>query len=131
MAAEDAPQGLKAAALRFAGGAVALLRTRLELAGVELAEERERVELRLTLLFAGVLLVLFAVLGLGAFVVVLFWETNRLAAILGVSAICAAAGAFLMWKARAIGRESPQPFAATLAELEKDRAWLSGRRAGE
>jgi uncharacterized membrane protein YqjE len=122
----DSAGGLKAAFVRLAGSAIALLRTRLELAGVEFAEERERLQLRLGLLFAGVLLILFGVLGFSAFVVIHFWETNRVAAILGVSAVLIAAGVLLLFRARAIGRQAATPFAATLAELEKDRTWLAG-----
>ncbi len=124
--ASDAP-GLKSAVARFAGSALALARTRLELAGVEFAEERERLQVRLALLFAGVLLLVFALLGLATFVVVLFWETNRFAAILGASATCAVAGVVLVLRARAIGRDAPAPFSATLAEFDKDRQWLTGR----
>lgn len=122
----DSGGGLKRAFARLAGSSVALLHTRLELAGVEFAEERERLQLRLGLLFAGVLLMLFGVLGIAAFVVLYFWETNRVAAILGASAALIAIGIFLVFRARAIGREAGTPFAATLAELEKDRAWLAG-----
>ncbi len=67
--AETVQPGLKSAAQRFAAHALALGRSRLELASVELAIERERLQLRLALLFAGVLLLVFAALGVAGFVV--------------------------------------------------------------
>lgn len=121
--------GLRSAATRFAAHALALVRSRLELAAVELALEREQIQIRLALVFAGILLILFAALGVGTFVVIHFWETSRTAAILGVSALFAGAGAFLLYYAREMGREAPTPFAGTLSELEKDRAAITGRDA--
>lgn len=118
--------GLRIAVTRFAGSALALLRTRLELASVELAEERERVQLRLGLLFGGVLLMLLGVMAFGAFVIVYYWENYRFAAIIGVALACFAAGLLLLKLAQNVSRGAPTPFAATLAELEKDRAWLTG-----
>jgi uncharacterized membrane protein YqjE len=121
-------QGLRPAVARFAAGAIGLLRARAELASVELSEASEHVQRRLLFAFGGAMLVLFGVLGLGALIVVLFWETHRLAAILVVSLALLGVGAALLLKAKSMGRELGTPFAATLAELEKDRAWLLSRR---
>lgn len=104
---------------------IGLASTRARLARVELVEERERLILRSTLMLAGLLLVAVAALFAGAFVVVLFWDTHRLVAIATVTIVLAVAGALMILRARAIGRDAPQPFAATLAEFEKDRERLS------
>jgi uncharacterized membrane protein YqjE len=120
------PEGLRHALTRLGESLVAALRTRAELASVELAAERERLVLRVALLAGGVVVLAFAALFAGAFVIVLFWDTHRLAAIAGVAIVHAVAGALLVTRARAIGRQAPTPFAATLAELEKDRARLAG-----
>jgi uncharacterized membrane protein YqjE len=115
------PAGLRDALARLAQSALGTLRTRAELAGVELAIERERLVARLALLVGGVVAIAFAALFAGAFIIVLFWDTHRLPAIAAVALVHAAAGALLIAKARAIGREAPAPFAATFAELDKDR----------
>ena len=120
------PGGLRRALARLAESLVAALRTRAELASVELAAERERLVLRVALLAGGSVALAFAALFAGAFVIVLFWDTHRLAAIAGVAIVHAAAGGFLVSKARSLGRDAPAPFAATLAELEKDRARIAG-----
>jgi uncharacterized membrane protein YqjE len=124
-APEPASGGLKAALARLAESALGAFRTRAELATVELVEERERLVLRLSLLAGGLLLIAFAALFAGAFVIVLFWNTHRLRAIALVAVAYLAIGALLVAKAKSIGRAAPTPFAATLAELEKDRLRLA------
>jgi uncharacterized membrane protein YqjE len=120
---EGAPPagGLKGALVRLVESALGLLRTRAELAGVELIEERERLVLRLALLVAGIVVLAFAALFVGVFIIALFWDSHPLGAIAFVALAYALAGALMIAKSRAIGREAPPPFAATLAELEKDR----------
>ena len=121
--AESSPSGgLKTAATRAANSALTLLRTRLELASIELAQERERLYVRLALMFAAVLLMVFGVLGLGVLIVVYFWETHRIAAVLAPTLLCMLVGGLLFRKSQAVGQEGGLPFAATLAEFDKDRA---------
>ena len=124
--AEEPPPagGLKGALVRVGESVVALLRTRAELAGVELVEERERLLLRVALLIAGAIVLSFAALFVGVFVIAVFWESHPLAAIAVVTLLYAVAGALMIAKSRAIGRDAPAPFSATLAEIEKDRARL-------
>jgi uncharacterized membrane protein YqjE len=124
----DAPEaagpedGLKAALARLAESGFAALRTRAELAGVELAQERDRLLSRAAHLAGGVVLLAFAALFVGAFVIVLFWDTYRLQAIAAVALLHAVGGLMLFARARSIARAGDAPFAATLAELDKDRA---------
>lgn len=123
--AQSGAGGLRSAVSRVAASAVALLHTRIELAFVELAEERERLQVRLALLLGGLFLLQLCAMALGALVVVHFWESHRLAGILGVALAYFLAGIALLRVAQARGRDSQIPFAATLAELEKDREWLA------
>jgi uncharacterized membrane protein YqjE len=117
----------RSAAARLADSALALTRTRAELAAVEFAEERERLK-RSALMLAGAAFMLsFALLGVAAWIVVYFWDTHRLEAIAAVTIVFAAIGAGLLWRNAVQGRDAPAPFSATLAELEKDRVWLSKR----
>ena len=124
----------RTAAARFVNSALALAHTRVELASVELAEERERLKRSAMLIAGAVFMLSFAILGIAAWIVVYFWDTHRLEAIAGVTVIFALAGAFFLWRNAALARESPKPFSATLAELAKDRTWLTGgseHRSGE
>lgn len=126
-AGERAP-GLKPAAARLAAGVLDLARTRLELAGVELAEERERVKSLLALAVAGAVLATLAIAAISILVVAYFWDTYRYAAILALAVVYAALAAFAFSRASAVVRRAPAPFAATIAEFEKDRAALAGER---
>ena len=98
MTTGTSPSNLKAAAQTAASSAMGLLRTRLELASIEWAEERERLLARLGLLFAALLLIILGVLGLGVFAAVYFWNTDREAAVLVPTALCITTGLLLQVK---------------------------------
>ena len=118
--AERPAAGLVAALSGMAATAVALLRTRLELATVEFEEERERIKVMIVLIVVATVFACFALVALSVLVVVSLWDRSPLLAISGVTIFYAliAAGAVLALKQQlqAHGR----PFAATLAELERD-----------
>jgi len=118
--AERPAAGLVAALSGMAATAVALLRTRLELATVEFEEERERIKAMLVLIVVATVFGCFALVALSVLVVVWLWDRSPLLAISGVTIfyVLIAAGAVLALKQQlqAHGR----PFAATLAELERD-----------
>ena len=115
------------ASLRDLGATLlAIVGNRVELAVVELREEGER---RKEMLLLAVAAAVFAALGLlllAMLVVIVFWDTHRIAAAVSVTllylGIAAAAVARLQYEARV----NPPPFAATLAELERDRQMLAG-----
>jgi len=104
---------------------VGSVRTRIELASVEYAEERSRLGQQLALLIAGLGCLLFAVLFVALGVVAWYWDTHRFAAIIGVIVVFAGTAAALFWWRSEVSRTAPSPFAASLAELEKDRAALA------
>ena len=117
--------GLRRALARAGSSALGLVRTRLELAWVEYLELRERTFSQLVLTAVAVMSLAVAVLMASALVVVLFWDTHRIAALAVVTLVYAAIGAGALWRLKAEGRAAPAPFAATLAELERDGQWLS------
>jgi len=125
------PRDLRGAAARLGASMLGLVRTRLELASVEFAEERDRLQQQLMLLIAAVGLLLFAVLFVATWIVVYFWDTSRLTAIAGVALVFAAAGAVLLAMRSQAARAAPTPFAATVAEFERDRAGLAGHANAE
>jgi uncharacterized membrane protein YqjE len=118
--------GLRGALAQLGGSLLALLRTRLELVALEFDEERERTTARLVLSLVAVLFFAFAVFAASALVVVLFWETHRIAALCGITVAYLLVGCAAWWRLRVHQRDDAPPFAATLAELEHDRAWLAG-----
>lgn len=125
--AERPAPGLGAALSGISATLVALLRTRLELATVEFEEEREHIKTLLALVVIATVFTCFALVALSVLVVVCLWDRYPLAAVSGVTIVYVliAAGAVLALKQRlhAHGR----PFAATLAELERDAETL-GRK---
>jgi len=122
MTAPTPADGLRA----LAGSFAALAGTRFELAVVELREEAERrKELALLAATVGVFATLAALL-FAMFVVIVFWDSHRVAAAAGVttSYLAIALAAFGRLKRRR--RESPPPFQGTLAELAQDFETLRG-----
>jgi uncharacterized membrane protein YqjE len=115
------------ASLRALGASLfALVRARAELISVELAEERARAAQKLALvavasLFLGIGLLLAALL-----VVVLFWDSYRLAAAGGVTLFYFGTGAVALLRLRYLKRNSPPPFAGTLSEFANDLKLLGG-----
>ncbi len=120
------PVGLRQALTRAGAAAVELVRTRVELAALEFAEERERAKLRLVLAVVAATFFAFAVLCASALVVLAFWDTHRMAAIAAVTLLHLAIGVGALLGLRASQRSAPSPFRATLAELDRDRQWLAG-----
>ena len=118
--------GLKPAIERLLAGGLALARSRLELASVELALERQRFTTIVALAVAGAVLATLALAALTLFVVAYFWDTHRYEAIAALVVVYGALAAFAILRAGAIARRDPTPFAATIAELDKDRRWLAG-----
>ena len=117
--------GLRHALARAGRSLLGLVRTRLELASVEFVEERDRTVSRLVLAVVAVIFFAFAVLMASALVVVLFWDAHRVMALVAITVVHAAIGAAAWLRLKAEARSAPVPFAATLAELERDSQWLS------
>lgn len=108
-------------------GAVALLHTRAELLSLELGEERERLKgLLVPAILAGVFLFLaFELLPL--LVLIVFWETHRLAALAMVIAAYLVIGLVALLVLRRRWHDRAPPFAATIEELKKDLEALGVR----
>ena len=106
---------------------LALIGTRAELLVVELREEGER--RKEMLILAGVAAV-FLALGLllaAFFVVVVFWDTYRVAASAGVTLVYLGIGTWALLRLKEKARTSPPPFEATLGEFARDLEMLKAR----
>jgi uncharacterized membrane protein YqjE len=115
------------AALRAVGATLGeMFRVRGALFEVELREEVGRRKRTLLLAALGFAFLHTALLLLSVFVAVVFWDTHRVAAIGGMTVLYLALGAAALIRLRVEAAASPSPFAATLAELDRD---LSGLRA--
>jgi uncharacterized membrane protein YqjE len=106
---------------RLVGSLFAILQTRLELIGIELAEEKSRLLGALFLGLAAMMLATMALIALTALVAIAFWDTYRWQSLACITAIYAIAALICALKARNSLHASPIIFEATLAEFEKDR----------
>ncbi|HEK1767897.1 phage holin family protein [Pseudomonas parafulva] len=109
---------------RLGAAILGLLHSHIELFGIELQEQKGRT-LRL-LLFAGLALV-FALLlltALSGLILVLLWDSYRLAGIVGLCVFYSAAALFCGLRLKAAVFDESSPFNSTLEELAKDRERL-------
>ena len=122
-ATPDSPGLLRA--LRTMGGTLGeILRIRGALFAVEMREEVERRKRMLLLAALGFAFLHTALLVATLLVVVVFWDTHRIAAIGALAIIYLLCGTAAIHRLRDEAAASPAPFGATLAELEQDAADL-------
>ncbi|WP_409297813.1 phage holin family protein [Pseudomonas sp. KCJK8993] len=116
--------GPSASSRRLGAAVLGLLHSHVELFGIELQEQKARtVSL---LLFAGLALVfaLLLLVGLSALVLILVWDTYRLAGIVGLCVFYALAALFCGLRLKSAVFDESSPFHATLEELANDRERL-------
>ena len=128
MAEESSGPGPIASLRSLGATLLELLGTRGELALVELREEGERKKQMLGLALAGTLFLALGLLLAALFVVVIFWDTHRLAALGGVTFLYLGIAAVAFARLREKVRTSPPPFEATMRELAADRELIRGQR---
>ncbi len=119
---------ITAAVRRIGANVLDLARTRLELAAIELQEGAHRVLGYLVWALAAAVLGLFALGLVILFVLVLFWDTHRLAAVGGMAVLFILGTVFAAMKLRAGLAARPPMLPATLAELRKDADALKGEQ---
>ena len=126
-AAGNAPArpGLFASAKGLLGTGVTLLHNRLELLGVELAEERVRLVSLLAYGGAAFLCLAAGLIFLAIFLTVLMWDSNRLLALGIFSALFLGAGIASLILTRSLARSGATLFSASLAELRTDSDTLA------
>ncbi|AYC33473.1 hypothetical protein D3880_14385 [Pseudomonas cavernae] len=109
---------------RLGAALLGLLHGHVELFGIELQEQKSRT-LSL-LLFAGFALIfgLLLLVGLSTLLLILFWDSYRLAAIIGLCLLYVVATAYCAVRLRAAVADESSPFSATLEELARDRERL-------
>lgn len=111
----------------LAASLVAIAHTRLELLSTDLEEERARLVSVLVMLFVALFCLGVGVVLLAILVAVVFWDSHRLLALAGLAGIFLVGGAAALGCARHTLKTKPRLFAASLAELSKDRQHLMDR----
>jgi uncharacterized membrane protein YqjE len=106
---------------------LALVGTRVELLVVELREEGERKKEMLVLAGVAAVFLALGLLLLAIFVVVVFWDSHRIAATAAVTMVYLGIGVGALARLKQKVRASPPPFEATLGEFAKDLEMLKAR----
>ncbi len=123
--AGPASQLLRSAVQLF-GSVMTAAQTRAELLTTEVEEEIQRVARLLLLGFAALLAGILGALIAGFIVVIIFWDTHRVAAALAVLGVFLAAAAACGLAVRRELRARPRLLETTRAELARDVARLRG-----
>ena len=112
-----------------AGDLVAMLRTRIELLGAEIAEQKHRLLSLAALLLAAGLFLLLAIV-VGTFLLIaFFWDTDYRYWAIGMLTIAyALIGIGLIWRVCHRLKTEPAPFSASIEELHRDLVVLGSLR---
>jgi uncharacterized membrane protein YqjE len=119
-------EGLLESLRNLARTSLAIVQTRIEIFASEIDEERTRLARIALLAVVAAFCLGLAVILLVFFLVVLFWDTDRLLAIGILAGVFAAGGIAACLGLRAAISKRPKFLSATLAELRKDGTRLEG-----
>jgi uncharacterized membrane protein YqjE len=110
---------------RLSESLLLLASQRLELVSIDIEEEL----LRLGMLLAGTLvtslMLALALVAAATTVVVYFWESARMAALLSITGLFSVIGLAMLWRLSSALQNKPRFMTSTLAQLDQDRAPLS------
>ena len=112
--------------VRLGGTLLATAQTRVELLTTEVSEDLQRGVRILLWGFIAVLSGMLALLLAGITVIVYFWDTNRMAAAIGVTLVFVVIAAVAAWVSRQRLQEKPRLLDATRTELARDVTMLRG-----
>lgn len=115
------PQSSAGPLRRIVSSAFAIFETRLELLGIELQEEKERLIGVLFLGLAAMMLTMMALITLTVLIAIFFWDTYRWQSLVGVTIAYALVALFCGLRARSGLHDAPNMFDETLSEFRKDR----------
>jgi uncharacterized membrane protein YqjE len=113
---------------KIAATLVAMVQTRLELASAEMEEQSQRWLGYLLMSLLALLLGAIAIVMVALFVIIVFWDTHRIAAVLGLAAVFGSAALAIGMRVRSGMKAQPPLLSATIGELRKDLEFLSAER---
>ena len=105
---------------RIGGTLLAMVETRLELAALEIEEETQRLIGYFMLALLSLILFGIAMVLVSLAIILVFWETYRLQAALGLAALFGIAATVIGMKLKTAFATRPRMLASTVAELNKD-----------
>ncbi len=114
-------------AARLAATLLAIVQTRVELVATEVEEESLRYFSYLMMSMAAMFCAGVAILLGTMLIVVLYWETNRIGALLTLTLLFAAAATMIGLRVRSRYRGKPKLLTHTMTELSRDTEMLQPR----
>ena len=99
---------------------VEMIGTRMALAAVEMEEESQRVLGYFVQAFLALIMFGIAMMLVCFTIILLFWETYRLHAAIGMALLFSVGGVMIVMRLKAALANRPRLLAATVAELNKD-----------
>jgi uncharacterized membrane protein YqjE len=118
-------------ARRLLATVLAVGQVRLELAGIELADERDRLIRIAACGLLGAFALAVSLISLTILVAVAFWDGARLPALIAITLVWMGLGFGALWRAQHLARIAPPPMSLTLAELRRDLETLRKSIGGE
>lgn len=105
---------------RIGGTLLDMLRTRVELAALEIEEETQRIIGYFVLALAALILFGIAMVLVAFTIILVFWDTHRLAAAMGLVIAFGGGAMIAAYRLKAAFNNRPPFMQATVAELNKD-----------
>lgn len=118
------PEGWMEALRRSGDSLLGLMQSRLELFAVELQEEKLRAINLFIWLSVALAFGMAGVLVMAAAAAIFLWQTAGYLGLIGLALLIFAGSAGLLWWLRRRLQTGRTPFDTTVAEFNKDRAWL-------
>jgi uncharacterized membrane protein YqjE len=103
-----------------------LVSDRVELAIIELQEERARAKQKFLLMVLATFFFAMGMVTATALVILLFWETHQILAVGGLTVVYFAIGFWSLIRLRQMLSNNPPPFTATINEFVDDLKQLRG-----
>ena len=116
---------------RLGATLLSMVQTRLELAAIEMEEESRRLLGYFALVLLSLVLFGIAMLLVSLTIILVFWDTYRVQAALGLAVLFGAAAAVAGMTLRASFARRPRLLAATVGELNKDINFIRNAGSGE
>lgn len=105
---------------RIGGTLLDMVRTRLELAALEIEEETQRIVGYFVMALVALILFGIAMVLLAFTIILVFWDTHRLAAAAGLVVVFGGGAMIAFYKLKSGFSNRPRFMEATVAELNKD-----------
>jgi uncharacterized membrane protein YqjE len=109
---------------RFGAAVLGLLHGHVELLGVELQEQKTRTVQMLLMAGLALVFALLLLVALSVLVLIVFWDSYRLQAAIGLCLFYIGGCLFCAWRLHLLVTDEGSPFSATLDELARDRERL-------